>query len=139
MGCYNSKIIDAPVAKVWDAIKDFHDVGWAPGVIESCDVIGAQKGDQLGAQRKLNGVFVETLLAVDNHAHTFKYSIDEGPGPMEQCQGYVGTVRLAELTDGDKTFVEWTSTWTHSDGGVKEMCDGIYQALLGAMADNVKR
>lgn len=134
MGCYNSKIIDAPVADVWAAIRDFHQLGWAKGVVEAVEVIGADKGDQIGARRKLNGVFTETLLALDDRARSITYSIDQGPGPLETCTGYIGNVRLAPLTDGDKTFVEWSSSWQDSKGGVKEFCDPIYQALLGALA-----
>ena len=138
MGCYNSKIINAPIAKVWAAIRDFHNLSWAKGVIETLDVLGDKKGDQIGARRKLNGVFVETLVGLDEVEHVIKYTIDEGPGPLASCTGYVGQVRAFSLTDGDKTFVEWTSSWQDSQGGVKEFCDPVYQALLGAMAATVK-
>ena len=45
---------------------------------------------------------------------------------------------MSSLSDGDKSFVEWSSTWETSDGGVKEFCDPVYQAALGAMAANIK-
>lgn len=133
MGCYNSKIVDAPVDKVWETIRDFHQLGWAKPVIETLEVVGDLKGDQLGAGRKLNGVFNETLRALDDRAKVIKYSIDQGPGPLEKTKGYVGEVRLLPVTDSGKTFVEWTSSWEHSEGGVKEFCDPIYVSLLGAL------
>lgn len=138
MACYNSKIVNAPIAKVWSAIRDFHDMSWAKGVIETCENVGGVPGTQIGARRKLNGVFVETLLALDEDGRTMKYSIDEGPGPVASAKGYVGQVRLLPLTDGDKTFVEWTSSWKDEAGGVKAFCDSVYQAALGAMAANVR-
>lgn len=134
MGCCNSKIINAPVAKVWAGIRNFHDLSWAKGVIETLDVLGTKTGDQIGARRKLNGVFFETLVGVDDLEHVIRYTIDEGPGPLATCSGYVGQVRLFALTDGDKTFVEWTSSWQDSQGGVQDFCDPIYRALLSAMA-----
>jgi hypothetical protein len=134
MGCYNSKIINASADKVWSALRDFHDLSWAKGVIETLDVIGDKKGDQIGARRKLNGAFVETLQGLDELNKVVLYTIDQGPGPLEKCTGYQGRVRVAPLTDGDKTFVEWSSSWDDSEGGVAAFCDPIYQALLKALA-----
>ena len=37
------------------------------------------------------------------------------------------------MTDGDATFVEWSSSWQDSQGGVKEFCDPIYKALLDSL------
>ncbi len=60
------------------------------------------------------------------------------PPAEPTVKGYVGQIRVIPLTDGDKTFVEWTSTWVDGEGGVKEFCDSIYQAALKALADNVR-
>lgn len=139
MGCYNTKIIDAPIAKVWAAIRDFHDLSWAKGVVETCENVGDVPGTQLGARRSLKGAFTETLVALDDQTRVIKYSIDAGPGPLEKVQGYVGCIRLLEHTDGDQTFVEWSSTWSDSNGGVKEFCDPVYKGALEALAANVKR
>lgn len=46
------------------------------------------------------------MTGLDDAARTIAYSIDDGPGPMQKCTGYVGRVRLSSLTDGDKTLVE---------------------------------
>jgi hypothetical protein len=134
MGCYNSKIINASVGEVWAAIRDFHRLGWAKGVVETVEVLGSCAGDQIGARRKINGVFTETLLCLDDHSRVIRYSIDEGPGPLQKCSGYVAEVRLAPVTDGNRTFIEWSSSWQDSGGGVKEFCDPVYKALLGALA-----
>ena len=49
--------IAAPADRVWQTIRDFHDVSWAPNVVTSLDVVGDKAGDQKGAGRVLNGVF----------------------------------------------------------------------------------
>ncbi len=136
MSCYHSKIINAPADKVWAAIRDFHELSWAKGVIETCEKIGDKAGDQIGAKRRLNDAFIETLVCLDDENRSFSYSIDAGPGPFENdgVTGYVGTVRVFSLTDGDRTFVEWSSKWADSSGGVREFCDPIYQGALSAMA-----
>ena len=37
------------------------------------------------------------------------------------------------MTDGNATFVEWSSSWQDSKGGVTEFCDPIYKALLDSL------
>ena len=82
----------------------------------------------------------ETLLELNDAEHHFKYQITDGPGPLEKdkTQGYIGAVRVSPVTDEDSTFVEWTSSWDTSEGGVAEFCDPIYRALLGALKANFR-
>jgi hypothetical protein len=138
MGCYNSTIIEADADKVWATIRNFHETGWAKGVLETTERIGDKTGDEIGAKRLLNGVFHETLQAIDEEAHTFQYSIDDGPEALskDNVQGYLGTVRVLPVTDTDGTFVEWSSTWAGGGEGTKEFCDPIYHALLDAMKNH---
>lgn len=135
MGCYNSCVVNAPVANVWAVLRDFHDLTWAPDVVHSVDRVGSALGTEVGARRILNGVFRETLLALDDAGHQLSYSIDDGPGPVSAANvdGYVGTVRVLPVTDRNEAFVEWSSSWEDSKGGVQEFCDPIYRALLDAM------
>ena len=44
--------------------------------------------------------------------------------------GYVAKVVVSAVTDTDAAFVEWSSQWHESQGGVKEFCDPIYTRLL---------
>lgn len=135
MGCYNSTVVDGTPDEVWAAISDFHDLSWAPGVIETCTKVGDAAGNQIGAKRVLNGAFHETLRAVDEVDHVIRYSIDDGPGPVakDAIVGYVGQIRLFAVTDSNQTFVEWSSTWTSGSGEVQAFCDPVYQAVLGAL------
>ena len=65
MGCYNSAKINAPIENVWSALRNFHDLSWAPHVIEDVRPIGERRGTQVGAERILNNAFNETLLELD--------------------------------------------------------------------------
>ena len=67
---------------MWQTVRNFHDLSWAVGVIESTEAVGERKGDQLGAQRVLNNAFHETLLTLNEVDHCIQYSIDDGPGPV---------------------------------------------------------
>lgn len=138
---YQSIVIEAPVEKVWTAIRDFHDMGWAPNVITKVEVIGDRKGDEAGAQRVLNDAFRETLREVDNGARSFSYSVDDGPPPVSKADisNYVGRVSVRPVTEGKGTFVEWSSTWERNDEATGEFCHGIYVALLADMKKSLER
>ena len=132
---YQSIIIDASVEKIWDTLKNFHDMSWAAGVIEKCEVAGDKKSDQIGAKRILNDAFHETLLALNETDKTVKYSIDDGPSPISagEISDYLGTVRVSPVTEGGGSFVEWSSRWHGNDEAATEFCHPIYVALLGAL------
>ncbi|MEX2525540.1 MAG: SRPBCC family protein [Gammaproteobacteria bacterium] len=135
MGCYNSTVVPAGVDEVWKRLRNFHDMDWAPDVIESCEVVGDIPGTQIGAKRILNQAFHETLLALDDTERTLKYSIDDGPEAVsrDNVSDYLGEVSVFPVTDDNRTFVLWKSSWGDSGGGVAEFCDPIYKALLDAL------
>jgi len=135
MGCFNSCVVQAPVDTVWSVLRNCHDMSWAPHVVQKVDRVGEATAHQIGARRILNGVFHETLLGLSDTDRELKYSIDDGPGPVakDQVHGYLGAVRVSPVTDGNATFVEWSSSWQDSKGGVKECCDPIYKALLDSL------
>ena len=140
MSCYNSTIIEKPIETVWNAISDFHNLEWAKGVIETCDVVGDKKGNEVGSKRLLNNAFHETLVDLRPESYYFKYSIDDGPGPIakDAVKNYFGEVQLHRVTDTDQTFFVWTSKYDSPDeAAVKEFCDPIYQALLSAAKNNI--
>ena len=137
---YQSIVINAPVEKVWRAIRNFHDMGWAPNVITSLDAVGGKKGTEVGAGRVLNKAFHETLLEVKEDDRTFAYSIDDGPSPVSKADvsNYVGRVSVRPITEGGGAFVEWSSTWQKNDAPASEFCHGIYVALLGDMKKSLE-
>ncbi len=137
--CYNSAVIDAPSDEVWQTIRDFHALEWASGVITDIEVVGERGGGEIGAQRVLNGAFHETLQSLDDEARTFTYSIDDGPGPVasDAVSNYVGRVRVFPITDSNRTFIEWESTYeSDNDAAVGELCNPIYGALLQRLQEH---
>ncbi len=136
---FQSIIVNAPVDRVWLAIRNFHKLGWAPNVITGVEAIGDRPGDQVGAIRVLNGVFHETLVELDDEQRTFSYRIDDGPSPVskDEVKNYVGRVRVQPAPDGG-TLVEWSSSWEQHDEPVHEFCHGIYVALLADMKKSLE-
>lgn len=138
---YQSIVINAPAAKVWTTIRNFHDMNWAPNVITGVQVVGGKKGGDVGAGRVLNDAFHETLRELNDDGRTFAYSIDDGPPPVSKAEvrNYVGRVSVHPVTEGGGTFVEWSSSWERDDKGTSEFCHGIYVALLADMKKSLER
>ena len=138
--CYNSVVVGASAGRVWETIRDFHQLDWGAGVVTQLDVVGDKGGGEVGAGRVLNGVFHETLLSVDNDERSFTYSIDDGPGPVakDAVSNYIGQVRVLPVTDTDHAFVEWESTYVSDDPtAVRDFCDPIYHALLQSLCQHL--
>lgn len=135
--CYQSIIVEAPVEKVWETLKDFHDMSWASGVIESCKAIGEKQGTEVGSRRVLNDAFYETLLDCDADIHRILYSIDDGPSPVspDEVKNYIGQIQLKPVTLSGSTFVEWSSSWESETDEARDFCHQIYIALLKMLAD----
>ena len=105
-----STVIDAPVAKVWAVIRDFNALpAWTPFAVESRIEQGA-KADQIGCIRnfrlKDGGRIRERLLALSDYDFSTVYAILESPMPVEN---YVSTLRLFPVTDGDRSYAEWSA------------------------------
>jgi hypothetical protein len=133
---YQSIVVNASADKVWEKLRNFHDMSWAPEVVTSVDAVGDKKGDQPGAKRVLNDAFHETLHALDDDNRELTYSIDDGPSPVsaDEVSNYEGHVRVRPVTESEEgTFVEWYSHWTGKDEEAAEFCHGIYAGLLGQL------
>ncbi|MBI5614645.1 MAG: SRPBCC family protein [Gammaproteobacteria bacterium] len=129
---YNSIVVNAPVEIVWKRIADFHDFSWAPSVITTCEKVGIKDGTAVGAQRLLNGAFLDTLIAYSALEHRIMYSIDDAPSPISpsEISGYVGNLHLLPVTSGNRTFAEWTGTWESTGTEAVSFMNDIYRALL---------
>ena len=138
--CYQTRVIEAPIEKVWSAIKNFHDLSWTPNVVTSVEKVGMLNGDEVGAKRVLNDAFHETLLAVCDKNHTFSYSIDEGISPVssKEVSNYVGNVKLFPVTLNNQTFIEWESSWEANNPEAEEFCHSIYMSMMNDLNESLK-
>jgi len=131
--------IGAPAERVWEAVRDFHDMSWAPKVVTKCTPVGEVKGDQVGAKRILNDAFHETLLEVNAAERTLRYSIDDGPRAVSEdtVDNYIGVIQV-RAADEASTIVEWNSSWQHNDEETYEFCHPLYLALLDDMKKSLE-
>ncbi|HEY9539512.1 MAG TPA: SRPBCC family protein [Kiloniellaceae bacterium] len=109
---YASSVIAAPAGRVWERVRDFNGLpGWHPLIVESRIEAGAP-ADQVGCVRafrlKDGGFIREKLLALSDYDFSCSYSILESPMGVEN---YVATLKLTPVTDGDRTFAEWSASF----------------------------
>ena len=140
--CYNSIVVNAPIEKVWNTIKNFHDMSWGSMIITKVEVVGKKGGMDVGAKRILNDAFHETLVHLDENDFTFSYSIDDGLEPVskESVSNYIGVVKLYPITDSNNTFVEWRSIYESTkSSAVNDFCNPLYANLLASLKSNLDR
>ena len=123
---YVSSIIGAPVGAVWERIRDFNGLPeWHPLIGES-RIENGEPPDRVGCIRVLtlrDGSTVrEQLLGLSDYDLFCTYSILESSMGVE---GYVATLRLTPVTDGDRTFAEWSAEFDCAPEREAELVDGI--------------
>ena len=107
---YVSSVINGRSDRVWARVRDFNGLpSWHPGIAES-RIENGEPADKVGCVRDFrlrNGDRIrEKLLGLSDFDLFCTYAILESPMRVEN---YVATLRLTPITDGDRTFVEWTA------------------------------
>jgi mxaD protein len=132
--------IQAPVDKVWNAIKDFDSLNkWHPGFAKD-EIV---KGDlnKTGTVRKLTikdgPSFTEELIAFDEATHSYRYRIIESPLPLRD---YVSHISVKPAANGGST-VTWSGTFkrksasdtppeAENDDAAVKLITGVYEGGL---------
>ena len=107
---YVSSVINARSDRVWARIRDFNGLpNWHPAIAES-RIENGEPADKIGCVRDFrlrNGDRIrERLLGLSDHDLFCTYSILKSPMGVVN---YVATLRLTPVTDGERTFAEWTA------------------------------
>jgi len=137
---YVSSVVDAAADRVWDQIRDFNGLPkWHPGITES-RIEGNQAGDRIGAVRTIrtrDGAAIrEKLLALSDYEFSCTYSILES---QLGVSNYMATIRLVPVTDGNRTFCEWTADFDCEPAREAELRERIGQGVFKAGFDGLKR
>jgi hypothetical protein len=108
-----STVLSAPIARAWELLRDFNGQDrWQPGVAESRTDDNAP-GDLVGAIRTLRladgAVLREQLLFLSDRDYTSRWCILDAPLPLH---GYLCTMALKPVTDGDRTLWHWGATFS---------------------------
>jgi uncharacterized protein YndB with AHSA1/START domain len=137
---YASSVIDASADSVWSRIRDFNALPqWHPGVADS-RIENSEPSDKVGCVRhfhtRAGGAIRERLLALSDYDYTCTYSILESPMGVEN---YVATLKLTPVTDGGRTFAEWSAEFDCDEGRERELTELIGQGVFQGGFDALKR
>lgn len=134
-----STVLDAPVEAVWAVLRDFNGFDrWHPAIADS-HIERGYSSDKIGCVRRLHladGSEVrEQLLTLSDADMALSYCLLDTPIPL---LNYVAHVRLAPVTDGDRTFWHWQSRFDTPPGREAEMRDLVANGIFRAGFDAVR-
>jgi NADPH:quinone reductase len=135
-----STVIDAPIERVWAVLRDFNSHDQWHGVVDASHIEGGERGDQVGCVRSFSladgNTLREQLLTLDDRTHTSTYCIVEASVPLQR---YVATVTLKPVTDGNRTFWHWESTFATPPGRERELGQMVAEGVYEAGFENLRR
>jgi NADPH2:quinone reductase len=135
-----STIIDAPIERVWAVLRDFNSHEAWHEVVEASRIEGGERSDQVGCVRSFTlrdgNRIREQLLTLSDAEHQSTYCIVEATVPLQR---YVATVTLKPVTDGNRTFWHWESTFATPPGMERELRDMVAQGVYEAGFENLRR
>jgi hypothetical protein len=128
---YTSSVLDAQADKVWWEIRDFNGLPrWHPAIKDSY-IEHRLPSDKVGCIRnftlKAGGRIRERLLALSDFDYSVTYAILESPMGVAN---YVATLKLTPITDGNRTFAEWTAEFDCAPERAKELAQSIGQGVF---------
>jgi hypothetical protein len=137
---YTSSVIDAPADAVWQQVRDFNGLpNWHPGIAESRIEAGAPS-DRIGCVRNFRtrdgGVIREQLLTLSDFEYECTYSILESPMGVDN---YIATLKLTPITDGNRTFAEWSAEFDCAPDRERELTQLIGQGVFQGGFDALKQ
>ena len=137
---YVSTVIDGNAESVWSRVRDFNGMPqWNPGIADS-RIENSEPADKVGCIRHFHtrdgGMIRERLLALSDYEYSCTYSILESPMGVEN---YVATLKLTPITDGARTFAEWSAEFDCAEGRERELTEHIGQGVFQGGLDGLKR
>ena len=141
---YVSSVIDAAADTVWSRIRDFNALPlWHPGIADS-RIENSEPSDRVGCIRHFHtrdgGLIRERLLALSDYDYSCSYEILESPMGVAE---YVATLKLTPVTDGNRSFAEWSAEFECAEGRERELTqhigDGVFMGGLEALKRHFSR
>jgi NADPH:quinone reductase len=135
-----STIIDAPIERVWAVLRDFNSHDQWHDVVDQSRIEGGESSSQVGCVRNFtlkDGNHIrEQLLTLSDTEYKSTYCIVEATVPLQR---YVAAVTLKPVTDGNRTFWHWESTFATPPGMERELRDMVAQGVYEAGFENLRR
>ncbi len=139
-----SCVIDAPVETVWRLLRDFNShADWHPAVAAS-HIEGGEPPDHVGAVRAFRlrdrGLLREQLIALSDRDMSLTTCLLDAPIRLD---GYVATMRLRRVTEGERTFLQWQSRFDAPPDEAETLTrlvgETIYEVGMAALQARLRR
>lgn len=135
-----SSVINAETSVVWERIRDFNAMPkWHPRIRDS-RIEEALPSDKIGCIRNFhlqNGDMIrEQLVGMSDYDLFCSYAMLEGPMPLWD---YMATLRLTPVTDGSRTFAEWSAEFSCDPANETDLTNGIATNVFKGGFDALKR
>ena len=135
-----STVIDAPIERVWAVLRDFNSHDQWHDVVDQSRIEGGEASSQVGCVRNFHtrdgGRIREKLLALSDFDYSCTYSILESPMGVEN---YTATIKLTPVTDGGRTFAEWSAEFDCDERRERELSELIGGGVFQGGFDALKR
>jgi NADPH:quinone reductase-like Zn-dependent oxidoreductase/uncharacterized protein YndB with AHSA1/START domain len=135
-----STIIDAPIQRVWAVLRDFNSHDQWHDVVDASRIEGGEASSQVGCVRNFtlkDGNHIrEQLIALSDTEYKSTYCIVQATVPLQR---YVATVTLKPVTDGDRTFWHWESSFATPPGMERELREMVATGVYEAGFENLRR
>ena len=137
---YVSSVINGRSDRVWARVRDFNGLpSWHPGIAES-RIENGEPSDKVGCVRDFrlrNGDRIrEKLLGLSDFDLFCTYSILESPMGVSN---YVAVLKLAPVTDGNRTFAEWSAEFDCAPERANALMQTVGQGVFQGGFDALKR
>ena len=134
-----STIIDAPIERVWAVLRDFNSHDQWHDAVEASRIEGGERSDQVGCVRSFTlrdgNRIREQLLTLSDTEYKSTYCIVEATVPLQR---YVAAVTLKPVTDGNRTFWHWESTFATPPGMERELHDMVAKGVYETGFENLR-
>jgi len=129
-----SSVVNAPAEKVWAVIRRFDAVAdWLP-FVKSSPIEDGGDSTRVGCIRVLTQtdgeMFREVLVALSDAERFYSYTFVSSPVPV---RNHRTTLRVLPITDGNRSYVEWSSRFEIDPKYEAQLVDLMNQNFLAGL------
>lgn len=136
---FTSSVIRAPLAAVWEKMRDFAGMKHWHEDIPQMEMIGGVRSDKISGVRDFifgDGQLHEELTFLSDHDHAFRYRILKSPMPW---MNYHAGAQLYPLTDSGHTFAVWTADWVAAPEDDLALIPNVHENVFQKAFDTLDR
>ena len=132
--------MDASAEKVWTTIRRFDAVAaWLP-FVKSSPIEDGGDPTRVGCVRVLTQtdgeVFREVLVALSDAERFYSYTFASSPVPVRDHRT---TLRVRPITEGDRSYVEWSSRFDIDPKYEAQLVDLMNQNFVNGLQNLAKK